>query len=207
MVSDRLRDSAGRFFGPRVNVESVPRLPTFPARWPLTDARRRAYFVFWKQEGAITDAIVMAPIEEGAAILITTLEKNNLRVPVVRHPVPGRSTILYLCPDCGRPCRYLYRYALAGHCRVSKGRFRWQTCSRLRFASQGSYRGRFARAFSAMLTQHCGCVREPYPRFLWDPRAVSDPRLLRDEFPRLFNAGSRIRPSELGISLLQSSSL
>jgi hypothetical protein len=179
MVSYKPRDSAGRYFGPRVNVESVPRLPTFPARWTLTDARRRPYFVFWEREGAIVDAIAMAPIEEGAAVFIATLERNDLRVPVLRRAMLGRSTILYLCPDCGRPCRYLYRYALAGHRRVSKGRFRCQTCARLRFVSQGSYRGRFARAFSAVLTQHCGSVREPYPRYPWDPRAVSDPRLLR----------------------------
>lgn len=39
-------DSDGRFAGSnRVNVEDVPRLPTFPAAWTLSDPRGRPYFV------------------------------------------------------------------------------------------------------------------------------------------------------------------
>ncbi len=44
------RDADGRFSGPRVNVEQVPRLPTFPARWVLEDPRKRPYLVFWESD-------------------------------------------------------------------------------------------------------------------------------------------------------------
>jgi len=45
---ERGHDSDGRFAGSnRVNVEDVPRLPTFPAAWTLSDPRGRPYFVFW----------------------------------------------------------------------------------------------------------------------------------------------------------------
>jgi hypothetical protein len=39
----------GRFAGVRYDVESIPRLPTFPARWALEDPRGRPYLVFWTQ--------------------------------------------------------------------------------------------------------------------------------------------------------------
>lgn len=45
--NNRVRASDGSFSGIRVNVESVLRLPTFPARWVLVDPRQRASFMFW----------------------------------------------------------------------------------------------------------------------------------------------------------------
>jgi hypothetical protein len=49
----------------RVNVESVPRLPTFPARWVLNDPRGRAYFTFWtsEEDGQLQYCLKMAPCE------------------------------------------------------------------------------------------------------------------------------------------------
>lgn len=41
------RQGDGRFAGARLDVESVPRLPTFPVRWTLEDPRGRPSFVFW----------------------------------------------------------------------------------------------------------------------------------------------------------------
>ena len=46
------REEDGRFSGARFNVEEIPRLPTFPARWALEDPRRVPYLVFWTTEGA-----------------------------------------------------------------------------------------------------------------------------------------------------------
>ena len=49
----------------RVNVDRVPRLPTFPARWVLEDPRSRSYFVFWSDPGGkLVRALLMAPSDE-----------------------------------------------------------------------------------------------------------------------------------------------
>jgi hypothetical protein len=50
MEKTGVRVSDGDFCGVRVNVESVSRLPTFPARWVFGDPRRRPYFVFWTDD-------------------------------------------------------------------------------------------------------------------------------------------------------------
>jgi len=39
--SEAARDDCGRFSGARFDVEQIPRLPTFPARWALDDPRGR----------------------------------------------------------------------------------------------------------------------------------------------------------------------
>src|SRR5215475_4785509 len=107
------RGSDGRFqcfHGQRINVESVPRLPTFPARWVLEDPRRRPYFVFWTDlfdETTISVAIRMEPARDG--ILISN-HRGEFQVGIVRRPLlGGRATpILYRCPSCQWPRRYLY---------------------------------------------------------------------------------------------------
>ncbi len=42
----RDRDADGHLSGPRVNIEQVPRLPTFPARWARVGPRQRTSLVF-----------------------------------------------------------------------------------------------------------------------------------------------------------------
>jgi hypothetical protein len=88
---------------------------------------------------------------------------------------------MYRCPSCRRRRRYLYPYALVGGRLVDWLGWQCQACAGLRWASQGSYRGVFDRAIEVAL----GVRREPYPRHPWDPRAVSDPRMVVDEFPNL----------------------
>ena len=67
----RVRGSDGRFKGPRRDVESVPRLPTFPLRWVLDDRRRRPYFVFWtSDDGDLQYGLKMAPTDHGDAVLV-----------------------------------------------------------------------------------------------------------------------------------------
>lgn len=167
-------DSDGRFSGIRVNVESVPRLPTFPARWALADPRRRPYFVFWTSE-ADGDlwCLKMAPSEDGDAVLVTLENGETYRIPVLRRPLPRGTgaALFYRCLWCRKPRRYLYRLTLSGTRLVDYLGLRCQVCAGLRFASQGRYQG--AAAWG------------PLPRFPWDPRAVSDPRMVLDEFPAL----------------------
>jgi hypothetical protein len=69
---NRDRDADGRFSGPRVDVEQVPRLPTFPARWVLDDPRRRQYVVFWvSDDGDRCHAIRMAPTGQPDSVMVT----------------------------------------------------------------------------------------------------------------------------------------
>ncbi len=77
------------------------------------------------------------------------------------------------------------KIVVIGCCQACKG-YRWQ--------SQGAYRSALARAIQAAL----GVVRDPYPRHPWDPRAVSDPWLLADEFPELFAVAAREARSARG---------
>ena len=96
------------------------------------------------------------------------------QIPIVRCPLPRRGgfSILYRCPGCGQPRRYLYLRSLVIGRLVDYQGPLCQACAGLRWASQGRYIGVFHRGF-------------PLPRHPRDPRAVSDPRLILDEFPDL----------------------
>lgn len=63
----------------------------------------------------------------------------------------------------------------------------WQcpACAELRWASQGRYRRKPARSLEGALAASLGLpdYNEPRARSPWDPRAVSDPSLVVDEFP------------------------
>ncbi len=179
----------GRFFGVRVNVESVPRLPTFPARWTLDDPRRPPYFVFWTSEdGVVRYGLRMAPSDHGDAVLVTLENGEPHRIPILRRPLPrGTGTaLLYVCPWCRKPRRYLYRLTLSGTGLVDYLGLRCQECAELRFASQGAYRGGFKRALAGSHRRS----HDPLPRAPWNPRAVSDPWLIADQFPDQFQRAS-----------------
>ena len=115
------------------------------------------------------------------------------RIGVIRPRLPvgtGRS-LLYCCPGCKKPRRYLYRHSMSGGRLVDYHGWGCQECSGLRWASQGRYRMQLERDF--FLAVYGGRrVREPLPRHRWDPGAVSDPRLVVDEFAgQLVEAAAR----------------
>ncbi len=142
--------------GARFNVERVPRLPTFPARWVLEDRRGRPYLVFWTTDaGRLRYPLHVQRIDSGEAVRVTKPSGANQRLEIVRRPSPnGTGTvILYRCPICKKPRRYLYRLVVSG--------------------------GQLTDCFGL----HCQVVRQPLPRSPWDPRAVSDPTSILDEFP------------------------
>jgi len=59
-----------------------------------------------------------------------------------------------------------------------------QACAGLRWASQGRYRHKLERSFVGVLASIYGQSASPsLPRSPWDPRAVSDPRIVVNEFP------------------------
>ena len=187
----------GRFCGAhRVTVESVPRLPTFPAAWTLDDPRRCAYLVFWTgHDGSMYLSLRMEQIDGGQAVQISTESGDIFPIKIQRQPLPanGAATIMYRCPWCRRPRRYLYPLTLVAHKLVDYQGPRCRECAGLRWASQGTYRGVAARAFSAALLQ-AGETRSPMPREPWDPRAVSDPRMLTAEFPMLVLKEASAKP-------------
>lgn len=185
----RARDSDGRFSGVRFNVESVPRVPTFPARWVLEDPRGRAYFIFWTTEdGSLAYPLRMERIDGGQAVRVTTPDGGGRRIELVRRPSPnGTGTmLLYRCPICKRPRRYLYRRLAASMSGlVDCFGLQCQVCAGLRWASQGRYRSSLGRGLLTAVADAYGLTdyREPLPRHPWDPRAVSDPRMVINEFP------------------------
>ena len=185
MGKQGVRVSDGRFSGIRVNVESVPRLPTFPARWVLGDPRQRPYFVFWTTDhGDLEYALKMAPSDDGAAVLVTVEDGETHRIEILRRPLPrrGGAALFYRCHGCRRPCRYLYRLSLVGNTVTRRLGLRCQACAGLRFASQGSYISPWTRIPGV-----------PLPREPWDPRAVSDPRMVLNEFPGLLKGADLTR--------------
>jgi len=103
--------------GTATDVESMPRLPTFPARWVLDDPRGRAYFVFWTgRDGDPGYPLRMMPAEDGNSVIVGDRDGRALKVQIIRRPLPqcGGMAILYRCPECRRPRRYLYGVALLG---------------------------------------------------------------------------------------------
>ena len=95
-------------------MESVPRLPTFPARLVLGDPRRRPYFVFWTGEydGELEYCLKMAPSQNGEAVLVpledAPVGTSNGRAGITRHwtavatsPAPATSSAAPRCPDDG----------------------------------------------------------------------------------------------------------
>ena len=83
----------GRFEGMnRVDVEDVPRLPTFPAAWTLADPRGRPYFVFWTSplDDTLTRVLRMASAQQGAAVQVTIPDVGVFQIPIIRRPLPRR---------------------------------------------------------------------------------------------------------------------
>jgi hypothetical protein len=185
------RDCSGQFAGARFNVEDVPRLPPFPARWALEDPRGdHACFVFWTaRDGSLAYPLRMTRTDDGEAVRVTKPNGRARRIAIVRRPTPNATgfSILYRCPVCSRPCRYLYPLAASGGTLVDCFGLQCQACAGLRWVSQGRYQKTFERRLLAAVAADYGlpCYREPLPRHPWDPRAVSHPRMVVDEFPNL----------------------
>jgi hypothetical protein len=134
------------------------------------------YFVFWTSpfDSTLIRTLRMESVQQGAAVQLTIPDVGVFQIPIVRRPLPrrGGSSIFYRCPGCGQPRRYLYLRSLVIGRLVDYQGPLCQACAGLRWASQGRYIGVFHRGF-------------PLPRHPRDPRAVSDPRLILDEFPDL----------------------
>ena len=125
-------------------------------------------------------------VQEGAAVQLTIPDVGVFEIPIVRRPLPRRGgfSMLYRCPGCGQPKRHLcLRSLVIGRLVDYQGPL-CTACAGLRWASQGRYIGVLHRAVRAGLGLQ-GSDRFPFPRHPRDPRAISDPRLILDEFPDL----------------------
>jgi hypothetical protein len=171
---ERQRDSLGRFIGERTNVEDVPRLPTFPARWVLEDPRGRPYLVSWEPRGVLSGhGLKMEKIHREDAVRVTTETGATRELTLEWRAMPRGSgrALFYRCPGCDQPRRCLYRLPVDGF--VGSLLLRCQRCAKLTFECQGQYVNAVGRLFR-------DCLRadgDKLPRDRWDPRAFSDPRL------------------------------
>jgi hypothetical protein len=174
MVTRAARDRRGRFEGVRYDLESVP--------------RGRPYLVFWvARDGSLAYHLRLRQTQQPDFVALDDPVGRGLKLRVERRSLPRRGgvALLYRCPSCWTPRRYLYGLVLIGGEIKSDGFWRCQQCAGLRFASQGRYQKTFERQMMAAIAAEYGVshYREPLPRHPWDPRAVSDPRMVVDEFP------------------------
>ena len=134
------------------------------------------------QDGEVQYGLKMVASGNEDAVLATLESGETYRIPIVRRPLPRGTgmALFYRCPWCGKPRRHLYLLTLVGTKLVDYLGLRCQVCAGLRFGSQGRYVGSFTRAlFAPFLEGHRTVL--PFPRRPWDPRAVSDPRLVAQE--------------------------
>ena len=193
------RGSDGRFEGRRVNVESVWRLPVFPARWALRDPRKRPYLVAWEdeREDRLSLAMKVCPSPPLAVRCTLAGYPEDFALRLLARPIPGgRNSLLWLCPVCRRPRRYLYPVRVTGRACVRLAPPACTRCAGLRWSSQGRYISshRELGRIGGYWIDDDGYRRcDPWMRHPRDPVAVCNPRL----FPYLgFNVRMRMLPME-----------
>ena len=158
--------------------------------------------MFWTSEnGDLRYGLKMTPTDDQDVVLVTLASGETYRILIVRRPLPRGTgmALFYRCPWCRKPRRHLYLLSLVGTTLVDYLGLRCYVCAGLRFKSQGRYVRSFIRAVFAGKFQGHRMVA-PLPRFPWDPRAVSDPRLVADELFQLEERNELVT-SALGTSL------
>ena len=162
--------------GPRVNCESVPRLPARAVRLAHDDPRQVPYLFVWRLDGSPVAEVARvaalpggpAPIRPGEAwVSITRPFPARIgcvhALQLTRHPLPrnGGEGVLLLCPLCQKPRRYLYAWEVVVG-RVFSRPWHCRTCAGLRYQSEGTYVPRAWRGLGG------------YPRpETWDPYVFS----------------------------------
>src|SRR5882724_1373162 len=88
---ERRRDQFGRFSGARTNVEDMPRLPTFAARWTVEDRRGRPYIVFWEGRGFFgAHALRMETTGRRDAVRVVGETGGTIELPLEWRALPKR---------------------------------------------------------------------------------------------------------------------
>jgi hypothetical protein len=178
----------GRFFGRRVNCESVPALPAIAVRRVLDDPRKIPYLLVWRssRDGLIKEAvriIRLGPppyLPEADSIEVKRTDGSVCHLRVLRRPLPRNAgyDVLLACPRCCSLRRALYGWEAGGPYTNSAQTSLWQcrTCAGLRFSSEGGAlvlrsRWAFIRAIEAAY----GRSRSPRPE-PWIPYVFTSPR-------------------------------
>lgn len=183
-AKEQARDSDGRFYGVRANVEDLPRLRSSAARLVLEDPRAVPYLAVWTSwhygEALPVAVDLVAELRRiGPGILDVKAGRNGFTVRVTHHArFLGRRELAWRCPDCGKGTRFLYVHRVSpwGITPTVPGCAR---CRRLLWSSQGRPIGPLARAFRG------GAARVPLPRQPWEPVAVGTRAALEKRYPGL----------------------
>jgi hypothetical protein len=174
------RGSDGRFLGERVNVEGTWRLPVFPARWALQDPRKWPYLVVWQDDECGALAMKVSPSPPLAVRCTLAGYHEDFTLRLLTRPIPGgRDSLLWLCPVCARPRRYLYPARVTGRGCVRLAPPACTRCAGLRWVSQGRYiPRRGGERWGGYWIDDDGYRRcDPWMRHPRDPVAVCNPRL------------------------------
>jgi hypothetical protein len=177
----------GRFFGRRLNCESVPALPAATVRRVLDDPRRIPYLLIWKSpwDDEVKEAVRVSHLgstpylPEAHSIEVKRTDGSTVQLRALKRPLPRNSgyDILLACPHCCGLRRALYGWEAAGQYTNSAQISSWQcrTCAGLRYAWEGGAlvhrgRGAIARVFELM----DGPLRSERPK-PWYPYAFTSP--------------------------------
>ena len=181
-----------RYFGPRVNCESVPCLPAGAVAWVLSDPRQIPYLMVWKDDRSekVIEAVRVAayseppgpvPLDWTGWVQVKRTNGSRSLLCTIERLMPrngGRARFL-VCPFCQRTRGALYGWELNPTRLHAAFIARWQCreCARLRYASEGgalAYRPRtgLGRLMAALedFTRH----QRPEP---WYPYVFSSPEL------------------------------
>jgi len=176
----------GRYFGARVNCESVPCLPARSVARALRDPRGVPYLLVWQDSdtGAVKEAVRVirygepGPCDWTGWIEIKRTNGTHTLVRTVERALPrnGGKALLLVCPYCQQPCRALYGWELNRMRTHSVFLNKWQcrVCAGLRYASEGGaliFRSRSSLAW--VLDLLLGTSRpRPEP---WEPLVLTSP--------------------------------
>jgi hypothetical protein len=175
--------SGGRFFGRRLNCESVPLLPAWVVRTVVIDPRKIPYLLVWKSpwDGEVKEAVrvvYLGPtpyLSEADSIEVKRADGWAIHLRVFKRPLPrnGGRELLLACPCCCSLRRALYGWQPGGEYMSSAQRSQWQCrqCAGLRHASEGG--ALIVRSRCAMLRPLSG-LSSPRPD-PWYPDVFSSP--------------------------------
>jgi len=203
MVKQRLRYD-GRFYGARLNLESVPRLPAIGVRYALDDPLRRPWLFVWRRDerswvnsvAKVAEAVrvavgdwAAAPYPRGPFVDVRDVRQlaeapsPALFMRTRYRPMPrgtGRELLL-VCHSCDTPKRFLYRWARTERGRARTIQWSCRACAGLRFASEGQCPDGFGFGFPR---------QEPWPPYIYP----LDPRILEGAM-RTFDSAESCRGS------------
>lgn len=205
MVEQRkrqVRRSGGRFYGFRVNCESVPCLLAWTVRRIWDDPRRIPYLLIWRgsHDGKVKEAVRIVrgvpgtipgtSFPEAPFVEVKHTDGSIVNVYLVWRGQPHGGDSLLLRCLCGNACRALYGAKVGYGPRfyeVHRADWRCRTCAQLRYSSEGGHLRQSGRgAIAALFRAYLGNLPRPE---LWLPyvfTSIDDPcldEILRPDHP------------------------